>query len=523
LSQIETTAVPVRRRWRATSPFLWAALTLLLALVPSVLWPGDVPWIFDEPAEVAIALRANQAHTLAAKGLSGNFNLHYGPLPMHIYQVMLIFSHDPRVLVVLRAILCSLTTAGCLIWLGRTLRLTPWFPAAVVLAPQLWLNNRILWAASFAIPISVLALAAYASFLNRKGGAALIAALGAALALMFIHPQSAPLSLVILGHMLWRHRPDIWRHRVGVAVLLTILFILNVQYLWYAVPAVCKGMLWYAHEGYSLVRISRLQAFFGPFIGGRLFGGLDFQEAYRRVHGPEGLIRAIGLLSSMSIPLECLGVAAIMWGGMGKYSCPCSSPAQDMGKRVRLPMPPIFFIALAGFVLQLLYFGALRIPPQPQYFFGTFGLHVLLAWVGVEALHFIPLRGVLVGLYGLCLGIVTLGSMWTIHRAGWADGPVSPTLNNQIEVVRQLNQYSDKSVRTNVTAYLYDPPHALRVLRLLQPPDALPTKESGRLVIRYKPASAGPTAPAAPIELIEAKTEADIPPDARTVLLDYPR
>ena len=59
---------------------LWTILTIAFSLIPAVIWPGDTFWIFDEPAEVAIAWRANQAGTLADRGLSGNFYLHYGPL-----------------------------------------------------------------------------------------------------------------------------------------------------------------------------------------------------------------------------------------------------------------------------------------------------------------------------------------------------------------------------------------------------------------------------------------------------------
>src|SRR5687767_6749123 len=125
--------------------YLAAAITLLAALGPAVIWPGDTPWMNDEPAQIAKAFHANQARTLEHRGLKGSLGIHYGPLPTQIYQAMLLVTHDPIKLVLIRATLCSGATALALLWLSRTLRLTPWFAACVVLAPYVWLWTRTLW------------------------------------------------------------------------------------------------------------------------------------------------------------------------------------------------------------------------------------------------------------------------------------------------------------------------------------------------------------------------------------------
>ena len=504
---------------------LWTILTIAFSLIPAVIWPGDTFWIFDEPAEVAIAWRANQAGTLADRGLSGNFYLHYGPLPMQIYQAMLLFSHDPRVLVVLRATLCSLMLAGSLVWLSRSLRLTPWFAAAVVLAPPLWLNNRILWAANFAIPFSILAMAAYAAFLRSGGGRSLATALGAALALLCIHPQAAPLSTVIIGHMLWRHHRAMWRHRAGIMAVLAVLTLFNYRYLHYAIPTVYRSLTWYARTGYpeKMSNLSRGQAMLDPFMGGRLFGGRDFQKTHQRTPGPAKPLSAVALFSDVCIPLAWIGLSIAVVRQVRRRRRandidPNSEPVDKPRDECDAARQTLLALALMGFFLQMLYFGLLKVPPEPQYFFGTFGLHVFLSWMGVEAIKPLLLRGVIVGAYGLTLGILTLGSLWGVHHDGWPR-TASPTLNEQISVVRELNRYDDHSVMTNVVPYLYDEAHALRVLRLLFPPAVPPSMHSGRLVIRYKAASGRR---AGQIELIEARDDADIPPDARQVLLDYP-
>jgi hypothetical protein len=183
-----------------------ALITLLVACVPAVLWPGDVSWMNDEPNLIAHAFHANEHHTLASEGLLGSFGIKYGPLPTQVYQGMLLLTHDPVKLVAIHGILCSAATALALLWLARTLRLTPWFAAAVMAAPYLWLYQRTLWDATFTIPLGALALAGYASFLRTRSGWSLVLAVGCAAATPFIHPQALPLSAAILGHLGWRRR-----------------------------------------------------------------------------------------------------------------------------------------------------------------------------------------------------------------------------------------------------------------------------------------------------------------------------
>ena len=197
-----------------------AVVTLAAALLPALLWPGDTPWTNDEPLLISAALRADARHLPAARGLAGNFAFHYGPLPTHVYQVLLLLTHDPVALVALRAALCSGVTGLSLLWLARSLRLSPWMAAAFLLAPQVWLYDRVLWDATFVLPLSALAAAAYASFLRTNRGRPLVATVACLLALPLIHLQILPLVAAIGGHMLWRHRPALrknWRCLAAVA------------------------------------------------------------------------------------------------------------------------------------------------------------------------------------------------------------------------------------------------------------------------------------------------------------------
>src|SRR5688572_32104549 len=79
---VEEYRAPSRRSWA-----LAAVVTMAAALVPAVLWAGDISWINDEPRLIAKAYHANREFRLETKGLSGNFGIPYGPLPTHIYQL----------------------------------------------------------------------------------------------------------------------------------------------------------------------------------------------------------------------------------------------------------------------------------------------------------------------------------------------------------------------------------------------------------------------------------------------------
>src|SRR5438067_11900247 len=97
---------PDERRW------LYVVL-LVLCTIPLV-FPGDAPWISDEPRLVSAALQANREHRLVEHGLPGTIGVVYGPLPGWFYQISLAMTHDPVVLVALRAAVVTLVTAASL-------------------------------------------------------------------------------------------------------------------------------------------------------------------------------------------------------------------------------------------------------------------------------------------------------------------------------------------------------------------------------------------------------------------------
>src|SRR4051812_27684668 len=97
-----------------------AAILISACLVP-LLWPGDIPFINDEPLLISAAVQANAHRLLAPAGLLGTFGFVYGPAPTWVYQLLVSFNHDLVVIAVVHTILIVATTALSLWWLSRSL------------------------------------------------------------------------------------------------------------------------------------------------------------------------------------------------------------------------------------------------------------------------------------------------------------------------------------------------------------------------------------------------------------------
>ena len=151
---------------------------MILIVVATMLRPGDAPWIYDEPLlmEMAIQKNATPSHFLhitlpftpATYGLKGTRGLGMDRSPSGSTRYSW---HSPTTRYgwsSIRAGLVAGITAISLLWLCRTLRVSPWLAVAGMLSPWLYFYSRQIWDNSLCIPISALMLAAYADFLSTR-------------------------------------------------------------------------------------------------------------------------------------------------------------------------------------------------------------------------------------------------------------------------------------------------------------------------------------------------------------------
>jgi hypothetical protein len=448
-------------------------LLVLLAFLPTLLFPGDTPWIFDEPAEVALALQSNQQHRLASHALSGNFRIQYGPMPIQLNQLLLLVSHDPRVLIFLRATIVAALTALSLLWLGRTLRLPIYFAPIILISPNIWLWTRQPWAAFLVTPLSILAIAAYASYLKIRCGWSLAITIAAAFAMPLIHPQSIPLSAILLAAIAWHARRDLWLHKGKIILPVIVLALLNYQYVKDTIHNLSiPDALAQGHPSHT----SRIAAFLGAFQSARLITPHAFESPLSTNPNVVTLAQWVGLLP---VPLTMLGLLLSLWTIIQSRLHP--SPVDDSGRADVV----LSFVLLLIFLAHAIFAAATRLPPSPHYQFGLFGPTILAIWFALQRLssrYFI--RATVLSLYAASIALFTLGTMIHVHLHGWPPNQLSPTLNEQINLLHDLNRFPNDSAWTTVSVYMMDPPHALLALRLLYPEHPL-TSGAAHLLISH--------------------------------------
>ena len=454
------------------SLFLW--LLVLAALVPVVMWPGDVSWLIDEPRLIANAFYFNQDHMPAHTGLFGNFGVPYGPVPTQTYQVLLWFTHDPETLVVLRGLLCAALTSLGLVWMARSLGLRAWFAAALLVAPNVVAFHRILWDASFTIPLGALCVAALADFLKTKRPWSLRLCAVCVVLLPINHPQALPLAVPIAAYLLWRHRADFRADRVAMWRAGAVLFILHFLYF----GALVGVIHWKLTHGevnlqYAL-KSERWLSALAPLLGGNLLTGFDYAQSVARPDGPDWLVSLAMWTSRLIYPIIWLGIAA---AGLRVFR----AMKERAEWEVRDILPALMLACLA---VQFIIFAGLRIPPGPQYFFGTFALHAFFAFYGIEALGKVRLAVPVGAVLLAANAFITVGGMTTVHTRGY-EAPGWPTMANCLGAVRQLNRYADEVVLTDVKL-LQDYPQPIKTLRLLVPPEPGPKPRNRHLLLSYK-------------------------------------
>jgi hypothetical protein len=388
---------------------------------------------------------------------------------VQVYQALLLIAHDPYSLVILRGLLCGSATAFGLLWLARILHLPAWFAATVLVAPLVVTYQRVLWDASFAVPVGTLALAALADFIVTRRPRSLRICIVATVLVPLIHPQGLPLFLAIAGWLGWQQRQALRRDRAALLVLAALLLALNGMYFVFA----AGDVWWRLHHTTATYPSagSRWASALAPFLGGNLLAGV----AAVREPWPEPLLTLALWASRVIYPVTWLGIALVVRRALAAWR---------IGQGI-LVRDKIAMVGLAGLAMQALLFGALRIPCGPQYFFGTFPLHVFFAWMGMDLLRHWRLHLAVGALYGVGGAILTLGTMLAVHRDGYAETGW-PRLRESVEVVHELNRFAEVEVHTVVPFYAKHS-EPLRALRLLLPP--LPgetTRLSGLLLVSRK-------------------------------------
>ncbi len=449
---------------RRMTAFLVAAgvcLTLLL--------PGDVLWINDEPALILLAMEANRAGVPASAGLPGTVGICYGPLAVWFYQLLLFCTAHPVLLVTIKSTLVMLVSLAAIQRLGKELRFD-WrlFGALFLLNPFLWHANRILWDNVLLLPLVCWLMALLPAYW-RRGSPITLAGIVVLLGGMFwLHPMSAPLLGAFGITLLFRPdllRRDRWKLLVaGLALLLIVgAILLRAEFGQQGIP---RG------EEAGIEPLWNLLLF--------LSGG-----GYLHYYLPEYLPQSSGVSALFDVVMPTAAVAA---GGLILLGC------RFTWKQSRTGM--IHLIGRFAIAALVLHFGMvllLRMPPFQHYNTAAAVPGLLLLFYGFFPLKQFRRRTVLAA--GLVLLLFTGSALLMIHRHGGSrSSRYGSTLGNQWEVVQEVAAAARDGgviLETDVPNYQAFP-HALRALLLLErkwnltppPPRSTPPSWIARITFR---------------------------------------
>lgn len=439
-----------------------ASLVVWLALIVAVcalrIDPGNAPFGADESELINYALNANEAGHLAEHGVLGTKGIHYGPVPVWIYQLALHITHDPIKISIMRAILVSIVTALSLLWISFTLRLNHWFIAALMLSPFLWFYSRQLWDNSFNIPLCALATAAYVDFLNRRRSWSLMLAMACPPVMLMIHPMAAAFAAGLAAHMFIFERQSLWRNRwrTGFMIVVGLAFIRPLLMDLWLIESASQthgpGLdgWWYALTGpIHLSGVGLGRFFTKPWHDAM---PMAMSITYRTAIAISTIAFALGWTG--------LAAAVVRWVALQRHR-------EQPNLRDHAACLAVMII-----IAQLVLNGITKTWGLPQYFNATWIAFALLAWLALNRIAILRPNAAhtVTAVYATSLAVIVI--ILNIHlrtTAGTRDIHHGPTLATQLQLAREIARYDPKSQVVTDLKFFHNARHAMPILLRLIP------------------------------------------------------
>jgi hypothetical protein len=453
--------------WSRETMRMALAALVIAGLIPLV-WPGDVPFINDEPQLIASAVKANREGRLATLGLLGTYGFSYGPAPTWVYQALTPLTRDLVGIATVHILLMSAATAGALWWLGRSLGLWVWFAPVPLLSPYYWFYARVLWDNPLLLPLGALALGGYAAFLASGSPAGLRVSVAAMLSIPLVHLMGISLVAPLAVHMIIFRPRALWAHR-------------------YSLGAIGLAALWLAWPYWTYLAGPRpatpgagdsMAGWLFPLSGGRLLSARELDYFY----GPRPVA---GRVFSAAAAISSIGYA-LVWCGI---VVAITLMLRASRHRAWTPRTHLAAISVGSLVCQAVLHGITARFEHPHYHNATWISSVVLAWFAVDAMATgrtaarwaaRSTTAILAASLLIAVGMLAV----RLHRSQGTRDTYGPTLANQQQVARALARYPpDSHVQVHVTMWQRFP-HTLAILRELNARPRV-TRPRRRIELRY--------------------------------------
>lgn len=468
-------------------------LVLLVILgVPRLLFPGDVPFIADEPLIVDRALDGLEEGRLAAGGLEGTRGASYGAVPTWIYQAALVVTSDLRWVVVGKVVLTTALTGLALLLLARHVSgLVPSLGAFAFLSPYLWFYSRDLWDNSFAIPFSAMLLATYGAFCDTARLRFLVGAALFATLCLLTHLMTVPLVAAVLVHFLVSRRRELIASRRFLLQVSAI----GIGCLALALPYVLRLP---AGSATNILWSPSLPSLAFAFDGFRIFSliGFDYVIGAWEAGGVGPVLRVV---SGFSYAAGAYGLYVLnrelRRGGAWTASAGTAStvPAGTASMAGVVALTLVFWVILAN---------GTRLVEHPHYYSGVWIVFFLLWWRGMSALvRPVWTRRVwYVQVAAMAVFLPAMG-IWLDRNRGTKSLHYGPTLENQMLVAQELDRRGIDAVPPSRAHHPRLFPQAIRVLRRLHARGGGAVADAGSSRTDYEIVYADPDGPGGEIRL----------------------
>ncbi|MBT8489018.1 MAG: glycosyltransferase family 39 protein, partial [Gemmatimonadetes bacterium] len=403
--------------------------------VVRLLFPGDVPFIADEPLLIQGALDALESKEVAMAGLQGTRGAAYGAAPTWFYQAMLLLTSDLRIVALVKVVFVTLLTGYGLLLLGRSVpRLSTPLGAFAFLSPYLWFYARDLWDNSFAIPFTAMLVATYAAFHASKRTRWLVGTALFAVLCVMTHLMTTPLVGAVLVHLVWSQRRRLAHDRrfafaaggLGAAAAAAL-----APYLRTVSAGPATDLLWspsprallFALDGF---RIFTLRGF--DYVIG------DWTAA--------GFAPALVVISSVSYGVGAWGAVLLnrvlrqgdVWEAKGAADGKDAKETGDAEAAVAgvVALTLVFFVIVAN---------GKRLVEHPHYYSGVWIAFFALWWWGMSDLvSRLWARRVLVCQAATMAAFLVGLAVWLHVNGGTRSLHYGPTLGNQMAVAAELDR-----------------------------------------------------------------------------------
>jgi hypothetical protein len=455
------------------------ALSLVFAASLTLWWPGDAPFINDEPRLFLLAHEANQHHHLAQCGLIGTVGLSYGPLPVWFYQIVSAVTSSPAGWVIIRSAFMLCMIISGLFLLSRALNLWTWFIPVVLVSPYIWFYSRHLWDNSFLLPLSALAVGAYACFLKKKSPVFLFLTIVMTLSMPLVHLMALPLSITLAVHMVLCARKELWHLRIPLLGFLVVITIMHGPYISAFITFISSYHPHSAHQS-----TDQWLGWLFPFSGGRFLSacGLEYffgtnwfghHALFTVLRNCTGVMYVIPLIGIYIAGKEVYREMLLLSGTMRLTGARHTTSARTH----------VALIALIVFILQIIMCGATRSWFHPHYYNGQWIITVFFAWIVVDRIAKGLYGKVLAAAYGIVCASLLIIIMNLVHVRGGSRGiSYGPTISNQLAIAQAIGSENRTDIYCNVPNFNSFP--SIEALRILCIRDRT-RQEKGPLLIDY--------------------------------------